>query len=174
LKGTNRDLTTGQTIPLSLQSDTSVVSVRASLSGLEGRSAALIDQSSGESWDLREDRTAVVNVGGESAQFALGIGTDAYVDEQVQAAAPSSVELTTAPNPFRQRTTVRYGLPSASAVRLEIYDALGRQVATLVNSQKEAGTHRVQFSARDLSSGVYFGRLTVDGTVTTSKLTVVR
>jgi hypothetical protein len=174
LSSTSRDLTTGQTIPLSLEADTSVVRVRASLSGLDGKSVALINQSSGQSWDLDGGRTAMVNVSGKSSRLTLGVGTDAYVDDQVQAAAPESVKLTTAPNPFRQRTTIRYGLPSESAVQLEIYDALGRQVATLVNSRREAGTHRVQFSAQGLSSGVYFGRLKVDGKVVTSKLTVVR
>jgi hypothetical protein len=135
---------------------------------------ALIDRADGRSYDLSGRQSATVTVEDESASFVLAVGTDAFVDEQVESATPESVGLTTAPNPFREQTTIRYRLPSESSVQLKVYDTLGRQVATLLDTRKEAGTHRVQFSARDLSSGVYFGRLTVDGTVVTRKITVIR
>jgi len=66
------------------------------------------------------------------------------------------------PNPFNPSTAVRYQLPVASVVRLVVYDMLGREMATLVNEQKPAGIHQVEYSP-NLPSGTYFYRLTVTG-----------
>lgn len=63
------------------------------------------------------------------------------------------------PNPFNSATTIRYSLPTACDVHLAIYDVLGRNVATLVEGQKSAGIHVVNWQADNLSSGVYFYRL---------------
>lgn len=63
------------------------------------------------------------------------------------------------PNPFNPITTIRYQLPVADQVSLKVYDLLGREVATLVNEYQPAGTHEVEFSGRDLSSGVYIYKL---------------
>jgi hypothetical protein len=65
------------------------------------------------------------------------------------------------PNPFNPVTTISYTLPVRSSVSLKIYDALGRDVVTLVNEEKSAGKYQVQFDAKNLSSGVYFYRLQV-------------
>jgi D-alanyl-D-alanine carboxypeptidase len=63
------------------------------------------------------------------------------------------------PNPFNPATVVSYQLPVASSVRLVVYDVLGREVTTLVDENKPAGVHTVQFEARDLASGVYLYRM---------------
>jgi len=62
------------------------------------------------------------------------------------------------PNPFNPITIIQYDLPSASSVRLEIFDVLGRRVATLVNTTQSAGTHiyTLRADALLLASGVYF------------------
>ena len=61
------------------------------------------------------------------------------------------------PNPFNPTTTIRYAVPDAEHVILKIYDVLGREVATLVNEEQQAGMHSVQLSADNykLTSGVY-------------------
>jgi hypothetical protein len=64
------------------------------------------------------------------------------------------------PNPFNPTTLIRFGLPHATEVRLEVYDLSGRRVATLLNERKPAGYHAVELDARNLSSGTYFYRLT--------------
>ncbi len=60
------------------------------------------------------------------------------------------------PNPFNPSTMIEYELASAGEVRLEVFDMLGRKVTTLVGERQSAGTHRVNFNAANLSSGVYF------------------
>lgn len=68
------------------------------------------------------------------------------------------------PNPFNPSTEIRYGIPGSAHVSLTIYDVLGREVATLVNGNQEAGIHTVRWdgsgvSGRSISSGLYFYRL---------------
>jgi len=80
------------------------------------------------------------------------------------------------PNPFNPSTTIAYKLPIASDVRLTIYDTLGREVATLVNTRQKAGDYRVQFSssAYALPSGVYFYRLQAGSFLETKKMLLVK
>ena len=65
------------------------------------------------------------------------------------------------PNPFNPATTISYALPVRSNVTLKIYDALGREIATLVDQEISAGEHQVLFDAKNLVSGVYFYRLQI-------------
>ena len=59
------------------------------------------------------------------------------------------------PNPFNPRTTIAFDLPVPGYTSLVVYDILGRPVATLVNSELRAGHHTINFSASNLSGGVY-------------------
>lgn len=63
------------------------------------------------------------------------------------------------PNPFNPATSIRYQLGAPGKVTLTVYDALGRQVTTLVDGTQGAGQHHVTFDGADLASGVYFYRL---------------
>lgn len=63
------------------------------------------------------------------------------------------------PNPFNPSTQISFELSSATNVSLEIFDSLGRKVATLVNANYAAGTHSVSFDASKLSSGLYIARV---------------
>jgi hypothetical protein len=65
------------------------------------------------------------------------------------------------PNPFNPTTTLSYSLPAKGFVELKVYNLLGQEVSTLVNDEKSAGTHRVTWSAQNMSSGVYFYRISV-------------
>ena len=63
------------------------------------------------------------------------------------------------PNPFNPTTVISYELPVNSQVTLKVYDVLGREVRTLVDENKHAGSYRLTFNAGNLPSGVYFVRL---------------
>jgi hypothetical protein len=67
--------------------------------------------------------------------------------------------LTSYPNPFNPRTTIRYSIPNASFVTLNIYNMLGQHLATLVDQRKDAGSYEAVFDSRNLSSGIYVCRL---------------
>jgi hypothetical protein len=62
-------------------------------------------------------------------------------------------------NPLNPATAIRFELPFAVNVRLEIYDVAGRLAVTLVNGRMEAGVHQVTFNGSELASGMYFVRM---------------
>jgi len=82
------------------------------------------------------------------------------------------------PNPFNPTTRISYSIPGKvethHGVSLRIYDALGRQVVTLVKEEKEAGYHSVDFNAREIPSGVYFYQLNAGNFVGTKKMLLLR
>lgn len=78
------------------------------------------------------------------------------------------------PNPFNPTTVISYHLATNSFVILEIYDMLGRKQKTLVNELQTAGTHSVTFNANNLSSGVYFYRVSTGSYVNTKKLMLLK
>jgi hypothetical protein len=78
------------------------------------------------------------------------------------------------PNPFNPSTTIRYGLPQRSHVTLAVFNTLGQQVATLVQSEQEAGNHEAAFDASGLASGVYLYRLQAGDFVQTKRFVLLR
>ena len=94
----------------------------------------------------------------------------------VEAATPAGTAALAAayPNPFAETTTLGFALPTPQAVRLAVYDVLGREVAVLADGARPAGTQAVAFDASGLPSGVYVVRLNAGGAELTQRLTVVR
>jgi hypothetical protein len=78
------------------------------------------------------------------------------------------------PNPFNPLTTIRFALVKHTHVRLQIYDAAGRLVMTVVNREMDAGEHTVPLNAVGLASGIYFYRIVADSFVRTKKMVVIR
>lgn len=67
------------------------------------------------------------------------------------------------PNPFNPATKIDYAIPADGNVRLDVYDAMGRFVKTLVNENKTAGYYTVKFDATQFASGVYYYKLSTVG-----------
>ena len=78
------------------------------------------------------------------------------------------------PNPFNPATAIRFAVPEAGAVRLDVFDVLGRQVAVLVDSTLPAGTHTATFEAGTLPSGLYLYRLQAGTRTETKTMMLVR
>ena len=79
-------------------------------------------------------------------------------------AAPSAA-MGSYPNPFNPSTTIRYELTEFSKVHLVVYDMLGRIIDELVNSQQYEGIHSAAWQPHNVSSGIYFARLSIEGSV---------
>ncbi len=79
-----------------------------------------------------------------------------------------------APNPFNQSTTISYQLPEAGFVSLKIYNTIGNEVATLVNSNQTKGLHTIQYNPKDLNSGVYYYTLRFNDQVRTNKMFLIK
>ena len=88
--------------------------------------------------------------------------------------SPSGIWLSASPNPFNSATTIRFDLPRAGEVRLEVFDVTGRRVRTLQEGMVKAGRHSVRLEAGDLPSGIYFARLQAGGQIRTQKLMLLK
>jgi len=78
------------------------------------------------------------------------------------------------PNPFNPSTTIKYSLPSASQVKLIVYNTLGQEITTLVNALQSEGDFYTTFNAADLPSGNYFYVLNVKSAVNEKEYRDVR
>jgi hypothetical protein len=78
------------------------------------------------------------------------------------------------PNPFNPSTSIEYSVPISQYVSLKVYDILGNQVAELVNERKDAGRYEVNFNASNLSSGVYFYKITAGNHIETKKMMLIK
>jgi hypothetical protein len=78
------------------------------------------------------------------------------------------------PNPFNPITQIQYEMKSAGQVNMELFDIRGANVRTLINEQKPAGSYEFTFDGSQLSSGVYFYRMTANGFTKTRKLVLMK
>ena len=72
------------------------------------------------------------------------------------------------PNPFNPSTTIKYTVAERSNVAIKVFDMLGKEVASLLNTVKDAGSYEVNFNAQNLASGMYVYSITA-GNFTSSK-----
>jgi hypothetical protein len=97
------------------------------------------------------------------------------IEENLSSLVPDEYSLAqNYPNPFNPTTTLVYGLRERTIVELKVYDVLGREIETIVNSEQEAGYYEMEFNANRLSSGVYFYRLRAGEFVKTKKMVLLR
>ena len=82
------------------------------------------------------------------------------------------------PNPFNPVTRLEFGISNQEFVTLKIYDALGKEVKTLVNENKPAGNYSVEFNGSHLPSGIYFYKVIAESEkgnfVSTKKMTLIK
>jgi photosystem II stability/assembly factor-like uncharacterized protein len=103
---------------------------------------------------------------------SIGVTTNV---EQVQNIIPRTYSLfQNYPNPFNSSTSISYALPKASHVIIKVYDILGREIATLVNEEKNAGSYNAEFNASNLASGIYLYRMQAGNFAETRKLILMK
>ncbi|MCH7772308.1 MAG: T9SS type A sorting domain-containing protein [Bacteroidetes bacterium] len=78
------------------------------------------------------------------------------------------------PNPFNPVTAIRFAIPQSSYVSLEVFNALGEKVEVLVFEELSAGTYKYEWNAEDLTSGIYFYRLTTGSFSESKKMILLK
>jgi hypothetical protein len=78
------------------------------------------------------------------------------------------------PNPFNPNTKISFTLNKPSKIKLEVTNILGELIATLVDGLYKSGSYEINFNANELSSGIYFYRLSTDGYVSVKKMTLLK
>lgn len=78
------------------------------------------------------------------------------------------------PNPFNPSTNIRYQIPDNKFVNLKVFDAIGKEIETLVNEKQSPGTYEVIFDGSIYSSGIYFYKLITDGFSETKKMVLIK
>ena len=129
----------------------------------------------------------ILQVAGWVAIAGVDIMVTAYVSDQpvgVENDGSNEIPLTfelqqNYPNPFNPSTVISYQLPQNELVNLEIYNALGEKVRTLVNETQDTGKYDVIWDGKNnfgnqLSSGIYLYRLTAGNYVKVMKMVLLR
>jgi hypothetical protein len=115
--------------------------------------------------------------------YSMGSGTNVYgsrlcqslVGIQNNSEIPKVYSLSqNYPNPFNPTTSIKFSLPKAGIVKLAVYDILGNEVMTLQNGTMQAGNYILDFNTSNLSSGVYFYKLTADNFTDTKKMMLIK
>jgi hypothetical protein len=105
------------------------------------------------------------------SDYSLPVG----ISSSENTIVPNNIELLqNYPNPFNPSTTITFKTSVRSMTSLKIFDALGREIRTLVNETLSPGTYNVTMNASDMSTGVYFYRLQVGEFVQTRKLMLIK
>jgi hypothetical protein len=78
------------------------------------------------------------------------------------------------PNPFNPTTTISYSIPKEGFVTLKVYNAIGEEIAIVVNEVKQVGNYSVTFDASNLPSGIYVYQLKVNSFIETKKMILMK
>lgn len=104
--------------------------------------------------------------GGCSGPF-IGIGTNSSIADGYSLSQNY-------PNPFNPSTVINFSLPVKSLVTIKVYDVNGKEIAELINKEKQSGAHSIEFNGANLSSGVYYYKLTAGDYSQVRKMILVK
>lgn len=140
--------------------------------------SVLIDAATGARHSL-DDGSTTIRPDTETSTWHLRLGTKAFVEAADEHTPADVVVEKPAPNPFRTTTTMRYTLPEAMDVSVQVYDLLGRRIGTLVDKRQTSGRHTLRWngtasSGGGIASGMYFVRMTLGDRRVVHKVAYVR
>lgn len=122
-------------------------------------------------WRVRAEASGITGPWSDSRSFTTSLETSSGE----MAGIPDELKLDqNYPNPFNPVTMIRYQLPEAKNVTLEIYALNGRKITTLINETVEAGYHQVSFDGSSLASGTYIYRLKAGNVVETRPMMLIK
>ena len=107
--------------------------------------------------------------------YEYSVYYNGITDVKEKVATPSKYTLEqNYPNPFNPSTKISYSLPKATHVSLKVYDVLGNEITTLVNKNQSAGNYKVNFDASNLTSGVYFYKISTNNFSQVRKMMLIK
>ncbi|MGM0574048.1 MAG: T9SS type A sorting domain-containing protein, partial [Bacteroidota bacterium] len=116
------------------------------------------------------DDYQLTNQNYDKARFTLVVST-----KEIEETIPWDLFLTqNFPNPFRERTNIRFGLSEGADVQLDVFDVMGRKVETLIDSYLEPGFYEEEWSPAGISEGIYVVSLKTGQEKETFKMTLIR
>lgn len=141
-----------------------------------------VEVSTGSPTGLQSASVVEMNTTSAAFAYAGANGTNVYfnnedwtVDVNEEEGTPENYSLEqNYPNPFNPSTTIKFRIPEGSYVSLKVYNVLGKEIATLVSEEMNAGTYEVNFDASNLSSGVYFYKIESGNFVKTNKMILMK
>ncbi|MDP4190936.1 MAG: T9SS type A sorting domain-containing protein, partial [Bacteroidota bacterium] len=114
---------------------------------------------------------AISNINESQNRYFRALGIGSYRSKSI----PSEYKLMqNFPNPFNPSTSISFSIPQRHFVSLKLYDLLGREVAQIISSEFEAGTHTIKFAPRDIPSGVYLYKLESGSHILSRKMVIIR
>ena len=142
----------------------------------------------GVNWNVQsiQQTSWIHSVKFSDANVGWCVGTDGYIFSTLNGGGTISVQNISTevpstylleqnyPNPFNPSTKIRYSIPKSGFVKLEIFDALGREVETLVNQTQTSGTYEASFAGENYPSGVYFYKLSSGDFQSIKKMVLVK
>ena len=135
-----------------------------------------LDKNSTYYWRVLSKNTQGTSNYSQAASFNTGTVTEVKEAEII----PSEFELSqNYPNPFNPTTVIKFSIPNSQFVTLKVYDMLGREIRTLLNAEKNAGTYSIDWNADDnlglkVASGMYIYRITAGNFVATKKMALIK
>ncbi len=146
------------------------------LNSAEGETKLAIHNAGGQRFRIKDgiDGSLLDEVLTEGTEITIPAGLSSLVLES-SGVIPMTYELSqNYPNPFNPVTTIKYQIPNDVVVKIVVYDVLGKEVRYLVNEFQPAGAYEVLLDAGNLSSGVYFYRMTAGSFEDLKKLIVLK
>jgi len=125
-------------------------------------------------WDFAGGNATEVNISNSNATDVSNHVRDlyTYIGKDVK---PNKFELyQNYPNPFNPVTNIKYSLPAASRVKIDIFNILGEKVKNLIEQDMSAGFHIVMFNAENLTSGTYIYRLQTESFIQIKKMLLLK
>jgi hypothetical protein len=111
--------------------------------------------------------------GGASTKMFIVSSDPLAVDDNEKSATYYSLKQNY-PNPFNPTTKINYSVPEYGLVTIKVYDLLGKEIATLINEEKNAGNYEINFNGIGLPSGIYFYKLSAGNFSETKKLVLMK
>jgi photosystem II stability/assembly factor-like uncharacterized protein len=154
-------LATDATFATTILDNSGITKTTATVNGLSSKTTYY--------WRVRASNTTTTGNWSDIWNFTVK-NTNSVFD----AGSTDDFFVTNYPNPYTDKTTIKYSIPERSLVSLTVMDLLGREIGTLITNTMDAGTHTVTFDGKSIAEGAYIVRLEAEGHVTTHLMHLVK